>query len=116
MRTYKYEALSRLTYDEIVEITDVPESFKVIGEGAVGRRICDFIENEAIFANSDKSLKSRLRYFAGGLVGMFVPNFVSLWNRAVMSGFKVDRIEYSGVSCEIVFCTKRTEQTGTDHG
>ena len=49
MRVYKYEALSRLTYDEIVEITLVPESFKVIEEGAVGRRICDFLENEIIF-------------------------------------------------------------------
>ena len=107
MRAYKYEALSRLTYDEIVEITVVPESFKVIGEGAVGRRICDFLENERIFANSDKSLKSRLRYLAGGLAGMFVPNFVSLWNRAVMSGFKVDRIEDSGVGCEIVFSKQK---------
>lgn len=103
MRAYRYEDLSKLTYDEIVEITVVPESFKVIGDRADGRRICDFLDNERIFANSDKSLKSRLRYLVGGLAGMFVPNFVSLWNRAVMSGFRVDRVEDSGVGCEIVF-------------
>lgn len=107
MRSYKYEALSGLTYDEIVKITVVPENFKVISEGAVGRRMCGFLENEKTFANSDKSLISRLRYLAGGLVGMLVPNFVSLWNRAVMSGFEVDRVEDSGVSCEIFFSKQK---------
>lgn len=103
LRAYKYESLLDLPYFEIVEITAMAEPFKIIAEGKVGRRIIQFLKNEKVFAESNRSLMNRLRYVAGGFRGILAPNFMPLWNRAMMDGFIVESIEQSGPTYEIIF-------------
>lgn len=103
MKAYRYESLLELTHSEVLAITAVQESFKVIAEEKVGRRICEFLENERAFAQSNKSLIDRLRYAVRGFRGMLIPNFMPLWNRAVMDGFVVNKIEKTGSGYDIFF-------------
>lgn len=107
MRAYRYDNLLEVSHSGIAEITANPDTFKIIAEGKAGRRICLFLENERLFAVSDKSLVSRLKYVAAGLRGMLIPNFMPLWNRALMDGFRVERIEQSGLTYEFIFARKQ---------
>jgi hypothetical protein len=110
MRSYQYNDLLRYSYAEILRITSVREYFKIIADEAAGRRIRDFLENERAFAESEKSLISRLRYAAHGLRGMLIPNFMPLWNRAIMDGFNVERIEKSGTTYEFIFSPRSKDE------
>lgn len=113
MRVYMYKDLLEVSHSGIAEITANPEAFKVVAEEKPGLRICLFLENEQSFAASDKSFVHRLKYVAGGLRGMLIPNFMPLWNRAVMDGFRVEKIERSGGVYEFVFTRPTTVPDGS---
>lgn len=112
MREYRYEKLLEMPYSEIAKITASHEQFKVVAEDRAGRRISRFLENEDSFARSDKSLRSRLTYLAGGLIGMLIPNFMPLWNRAMMDGFFVESVDQLSHNYEIVFAYKKHSNKG----
>ena len=110
MKQFSYRELKDLPYREIKRITASEESFAVVADAKTGQRISRFLENESTFFRSDKSVGKRLRYLARGLVGLLLPNFVPIWNRALMDGFVVSAIEPLGHAYEIVFSKPNREE------
>lgn len=103
MREYRYEDLLDIPYSRIMEITSVPERFTIYAGRKAGQRILRLLENEKVFASSDKSFVSRLKYLKGGLVGTLIPNFMPLWNRAMMDGFVFEKSEQSDSLYKFIF-------------
>ena len=103
MRIFTYDELRKFSYDDVLKVSASPEPFKIIIDDRRGRRVARFLECESAFRASHKSLFDRLKFFGGAMNGMWALDFMPVWNRAIMDGFAVERIQRTSQGYEFVF-------------
>ena len=78
-----------MAYDQIEKIADGSESFRVVADRVVGKKIARFLADETAFRNGPKDLRGRLRFLFRGMLALSIPGFMPVWNKAIMRGYGV---------------------------
>jgi hypothetical protein len=89
MREITWHALDEMSYEQVKALTTGGEEFFVLLPIIEGSRTQRFLEIEANYLSGSRSIRERLRYFWGVLRSKPPIQFLSLWNRALMDGFRV---------------------------
>lgn len=89
MRRIKYDELSTMSTAEISQITASKIDFIVCANQRTGRHLRRFVDNDNAYRTSDRRLKDRFAFVAGGWHGFFVLDFLHLWSRAGIDGYEV---------------------------
>ncbi|MFN7857547.1 MAG: hypothetical protein ACK5OA_13405 [Acidovorax sp.] len=105
MLTYKYEELAG-DFSQLVTIAQSGQPFCIEAEGAIGKRMQSFIKNENNFKASKKSIMDRWRYIWGGMQAVHLPNFLPIWNRAIINGYVPDVVQDRHGSYKCTFTLK----------
>lgn len=112
MKRVSYDALAGMSYDAIVQLSALQQDFVVTANENKGRHIQRFIENDAAFHNSRKTLGDRLAFLLGSWHGFLLLDFLPLWNRAMLDGYEIRRIEPRGAAYEVWFSAQQVAGSG----
>ena len=107
MRRINYDDLSSMSTAEILQITASKIDFVVCANRRTGHHLRRFVDNDIAYRASDRRLKDRFAFVAGGWHGFFVLGFLQLWSRACLDGYEVASAERRESNDEVWFVYPR---------